>query len=284
MKEENRMDGALLKEQADVMNEMLADIGLNFEKEARPNGLDAFDIDYGSVLSFIGSGGKSSLILALARKLKAQGYRVLVTTTTHIKKPEGEAAKDLRCFTELGPLLLAAEMDPSAGIYVYGEDAGDKLSAFDPEEFERLEIAFDIFLIEADGSRGQAFKAWRAHEPAVFPLSTKTVLVLPEDLFETVYDEAQIFHPELFREQFGVQRLFDEEIYLNIMDTTQGPLKAGVGRLYVYLSRSDLVEASRRPKIREQLLAGARRRGYQELEVIDSDGLCLSEDAKQRVL
>ena len=40
------------------------------------------------IISVVGAGGKSTLIRTLAERLSRRGRRVLVTTTTHIWKPE----------------------------------------------------------------------------------------------------------------------------------------------------------------------------------------------------
>ena len=47
----------------------------------------ALDVRKG-VTAIIGAGGKTTLLLALAREL-AQAARVIVTTTTHIYPPDG---------------------------------------------------------------------------------------------------------------------------------------------------------------------------------------------------
>ena len=42
------------------------------------------------IVSFVGAGGKSSLIDATAKWSSSQGKKVLVTTTTHIFRPQDE--------------------------------------------------------------------------------------------------------------------------------------------------------------------------------------------------
>ena len=42
------------------------------------------------IVSFVGAGGKSSLIDAIAKWSSNQGKKVLVTTTTHIFRPQDE--------------------------------------------------------------------------------------------------------------------------------------------------------------------------------------------------
>ena len=48
----------------------------------------------GHVISLVGGGGKTTLLYALARHYSAQGQRVLVSTTTHIQRPDANYAPD----------------------------------------------------------------------------------------------------------------------------------------------------------------------------------------------
>ena len=46
-----------------------------------------FLAEKGHVLSLVGGGGKTTLLYAFARHCAAKGWRVLVSTTTHIRQP-----------------------------------------------------------------------------------------------------------------------------------------------------------------------------------------------------
>ena len=46
---------------------------------------DALKLDEGGVVSFVGAGGKTSLMFSLARELSKVGESVLTTTTTKIQ-------------------------------------------------------------------------------------------------------------------------------------------------------------------------------------------------------
>ena len=48
----------------------------------------------GHVISLVGGGGKTTLLYALARWYSAQGQWVLVSTTTHIRRPDANYAPD----------------------------------------------------------------------------------------------------------------------------------------------------------------------------------------------
>ena len=80
-------------------------------------GLEALPFlgETGHVISLVGGGGKTTLLYALARWYSAQGQRVLVSTTTHIRHPDAnyapdEAARD--ALWQAGTCLLYTSPSP----------------------------------------------------------------------------------------------------------------------------------------------------------------------------
>jgi molybdenum cofactor cytidylyltransferase len=144
--------------------------------------LDVFTPRHNSVISFVGAGGKTTAIFTLARGLKEQGYRVLVTTTTAMYHPDRDGwdydvlllKKDILQVTlpemENGSVTVAA---------VSFETDSYKIRGFKPELIDTLwqQDRFDVILVEADGSKGKPLKAPAAHEPVV-PASTQVVFGL----------------------------------------------------------------------------------------------------------
>ena len=53
-----------------------------------------FLAEKGHVISLVGGGGKTTLLYAFARHCAAKGWRVLVSTTTHIRQPGAHYAAD----------------------------------------------------------------------------------------------------------------------------------------------------------------------------------------------
>ena len=53
-----------------------------------------FLAEKGHVVSLVGGGGKTTLLYAFARHCAAKGWRVLVSTTTHIRQPGENYAAD----------------------------------------------------------------------------------------------------------------------------------------------------------------------------------------------
>ena len=125
--------------------------------------IEALGLERARLVALCGAGGKTTLMLALAREMAAAGERVLVTTTTKMAAAEAE-----------GP------WPPGISISHAGKSAGGrKLQGHSPEHIDELKHAgqFDRLLVEADGSRRRPLKAPAAHEP-VIPSTTDAVIVV----------------------------------------------------------------------------------------------------------
>lgn len=121
------------------------------------------------VTSVIGSGGKSSLLSALARELPGS---VVLTTTTHIRPFSGIPLVTSGSADEVRAVLAA-----SRAVCVGAPAEQGKLAA-PAIALERLAALADYVLVEADGSRGLPLKAHAAWEPVVDACSQRTVLVV----------------------------------------------------------------------------------------------------------
>jgi molybdenum cofactor cytidylyltransferase len=141
-------------------------------------------------VSFIGAGGKTSLLKALALFARSKGMGVLAATTAHVRASEffgppfvpmllGEATPDaldhLRC----------AGMIP----FVHGGIETEKLRGIPPEEVRRVGRGFEAVLVESDGGKGMPLKRLRDHEPPL-PQGGKVVLVVGADAAGRPLEEA----------------------------------------------------------------------------------------------
>ena len=93
-----------------------------------------------AVISVVGAGGKTSLIFAWARELADAGKSVVITTTTHMYRPER---------MEEGNIRIVVSDDP---------ERPDKVTAPTAEILDSLKETADVVLIEADGSRRMPLK------------------------------------------------------------------------------------------------------------------------------
>lgn len=122
------------------------------------------------VISIVGAGGKTSTMYDLAEELAAKGARVLMTTSTHIAKPD---QYEMAVVTKLADLDLTTHRILAAGKQAEGPNGSWKLAM--PEDLgeehvmERLLTQFDVILIEADGSKRLPLKVPSETEPVLIP-------------------------------------------------------------------------------------------------------------------
>ena len=121
------------------------------------------------IWSFIGAGGKSTLILLTAARKAEEGKKVLVTTTTHTAFTEDSLLR-------AGGRLLLGESGEAAAAVLERESPVAALKGLPEEELQKAVSRADLVLIEADGSRRRPFKAPGNHEPAVHPDSSRIIL------------------------------------------------------------------------------------------------------------
>jgi probable selenium-dependent hydroxylase accessory protein YqeC len=149
-------------------------------------------------------------MLRLARELDAPGRSVLVTTTTHILDPRREPGGPA------GRLVFRADMElPYPGVERFRADAGitllisreteepGKVKGLHPSWFPALKSAWDVVLVEADGSRRLPLKAPGDHEPVLPPGTDLVVGVVGLDGLGRPMDGRSVHRPELFARVTG---------------------------------------------------------------------------------
>ena len=123
--------------------------------------------------SFVGAGGKSSLIEIMATWGTKQGKKVLVTTTTHIFQPEPEklarTPEDLERIWGAGDWAVIGEVEVKQP---------QKLKMPDSDWMRQAMALADLVLIEADGSKRLPCKVPATHEPVILPETEVVIAVL----------------------------------------------------------------------------------------------------------
>ena len=143
------------------------------------------------VTSVIGSGGKTSLLAALARELPGT---VVLTTTTHILP-----------FADV-PLVTSADADDvraalaESRVVCVGSQAEKDGTLVTPSlGIDALTSLADYVLVEADGARRLPLKAHAPWEPVIPVCSNRTILVLGASGLGHAVRE-QVHRPEIFCE------------------------------------------------------------------------------------
>ena len=123
-----------------------------------------FLAEKGHVVSLVGGGGKTTLLYAMAARCASQGWKVLVTTTTHILCPaNGTLAQtdaQLQALWARGSYAVVGTPAPGGKLTA---SAADQLAAW-------MDQADGVF-IEADGAKHLPCKAPAEQEPVLLPQS-----------------------------------------------------------------------------------------------------------------
>lgn len=117
-------------------------------------------------VSLVGAGGKTTLLFTLAKELAGNGFRVSVTTTTHIFFPEKSQCRTV--VTDGGPEAIERALAGERLVTVGVPAEEGKLTGPGDGMLRYLREASDFLLIEADGSRRLPVKVPREGEPALY--------------------------------------------------------------------------------------------------------------------
>ena len=122
------------------------------------------------VTAVVGAGGKTTLIRELSARYRAQGKRVLVTTSTHM-------FREPSTLVDAQAAQIAAALQ-TEGFAMAGSAAPEgKIGPLPPGLYAACAAADEV-LVEADGARGHLVKLPRAGEPVIFDNVTDIVLVI----------------------------------------------------------------------------------------------------------
>ncbi|MBI4785789.1 MAG: putative selenium-dependent hydroxylase accessory protein YqeC [Chloroflexi bacterium] len=163
------------------------------------------------LVAFVGAGGKTTAMLRLADELVAQGWRVIVTTTTRMFAAQvGLTPYPLHPI----PPLLDLKFSPGEGgrggeatILVGKDIEGDKVAGVPPAVLDELAASnqADVILVEADGARMLPFKAPAAHEPVVPGTTTLLVPVVGVSVVGAPLDAQHVHRPEMVARLAGAK-------------------------------------------------------------------------------
>ncbi len=158
-----------------------------------------------ALVSFIGAGGKTTLLLRLAEELSAAGHKVIVTTTTRIYPPHNLplilASTIEKALTELSETLK------TQSIAVIGSKISPdgKLQGLQPDLVNRIFKELQHFtLVEADGARGKPLKGYNNYEPLIPSGSNLVFAVIGADVLGQINDETHVHRSVEFCAATGI--------------------------------------------------------------------------------
>jgi molybdenum cofactor cytidylyltransferase len=171
--------------------------------------MKALEPKRGEVVSLVGAGGKTTTMFRLAEELASEGWRVVTTTTTMIRR-EGRCGYTI--VEREGDVLLEKARRALADfsritVATAFSSADVKLIGIDPSLVDALIglAEVDAVIVEADGAKGRSLKAPAPYEP-VIPASTSLMLpVAAADAVGQPLDERYVHRPEIVAQVTGAK-------------------------------------------------------------------------------
>ncbi len=161
---------------------------------------EALGLRRGEMVSLIGAGGKTTTMFRLARELREDNFKVLVSTTTKIFKPSKPHVDRLFLVEDIDALAkacgdIAAPVVIGAGTGV-SEDG--KLLSLPAQWLDRLNDGkqFDAILVEADGAASRLFKVPGDDEPVIPPSCQLTIWLMSIGVLGKPLDGAWVHRAE----------------------------------------------------------------------------------------
>jgi probable selenium-dependent hydroxylase accessory protein YqeC len=226
------------------------------------------------VIAFVGAGGKTSSMFALARAFASErapsgpragarepsgprarppsGPRILVTTTTRILDPDRASRREGRGFGAVlvhpdpassGGIALLRSSGPRIVLASRRDESGTKLAGVAPEALAELISLFDAVLVEADGARGLSIKAPSEREPVLPPRATAVIGLLGLDALGKPLDERIAHRPELLGPLVGCApgEAISPEHLLRLASSPAGLFKGAPGgaKRIILLNKAD---------------------------------------------
>lgn len=168
---------------------------INAEIKEQKSLIEALKIDTNKkrIISFVGGGGKTSLIYELGCELSRLGKKVIITTTTHMFMPKdnvvvtGKEDDIIKLLYSENMITVGMLCDEKYIEFKYNqlkdkkiideieEGRLKKISGLPKEMAIRLIELADFLLVEADGSKGLPLKIPAEHEPVILEGSNLVV-------------------------------------------------------------------------------------------------------------
>lgn len=193
-----------------------------------------FPLSKGGAISVVGTGGKTSLVYALAKAYGVRGSAVIASS----------AKMGVPKLANLTFYQGKLPSRPGPGLYAYAPRLvhGVKMDSIREADLARLKETFDATLIEADGSRRLPIKFWKDHEPPVLEGTDVTIGVFPLKAFGLPISPETTYHLEGFRAAFPGHNCLTPALIEKICLHPGGLFKNARGLKEIYISGVDSPE------------------------------------------
>ena len=192
---------------------------------------DALGVTRGEMVSLIGAGGKTTTLFRLAKELRDQGCKLLVTTTTKFFKPAKPHIDRLFLVDDVQALLdVCADLaTPTIICAGCGVNQEGELLGMPTQWLDRLNLdgAFDAILVEADDAASRLLKIPADNEPVIPESCQATVWIVAIKILGKPLTDEWVHRSARARELLGlpVEARVSEEILLQLLQHKDGCLK-----------------------------------------------------------
>jgi len=173
---------------------------------------EALNLEKDAVISFVGAGGKTTLMFRIAHELSGAGESVLTTTTTKILMPSKDQSPHVILTDSLDEVLHKARGLIKKNLHISAaskltDTALGKIKGIKPEwidEIWRVGI-FRWILVEGDGASRRPLKAPDFHEPVIPDCSGLLVGIIGLKCIGKPLDERWVFRHKLYAKITGLK-------------------------------------------------------------------------------
>ncbi len=182
----------------------------------------------GEAVAFVGAGGKTSAMFALAGELLPP---VVLTTSTHLGAWQAELADRHQVFASPEALVGIVGEGLKTVLLTGPVDKGDRLTGLDDQCLQAIHEFCTVYgfslLIEADGASQRPLKAPADYEPVVPEWVDHVVVVSGLGGVGKPMDSESIHRPEIFGELAEIQPggAIQVEHLVKVLGSTSGGLK-----------------------------------------------------------
>lgn len=164
----------------------------------------AFGIQRGEVVSFIGAGGKTSALVGLGYELMEAGWRVLATTTTTLDE-EQLLFMPHTLHRDVGREAISAALSEYGFVFLYDHILNGQVYGVPLGYLHQLldQVDSDVLLIEADRANGLPLKAPYADEPVIPDVTSLVISVASLKALDQPLDDSHIYNAQAMIDKFG---------------------------------------------------------------------------------
>lgn len=186
---------------------------------------------YSHCLCITGSGGKTTLLIALAREYAQRGKRVLISTTTKLESPH---TRDYGCDSVFLDNSILTYQPVQGERVFYAHPYQQKACAPPQSELELLLQSYDVMLLEADGARRMMLKMHGERDPVIPAFASATIAVVGLSAWGKPMCEVCFGWK-------GEDQMFDQSVLETLLHHPQGILKGATGPTLILLNQAELL-------------------------------------------